>query len=58
MRGVDKIYSTTAALAVVLKDTTVVTMGGKYDGGLCSNLKATLRGVDKIFSTANAMLQF
>ena len=54
LRKIDKIYSTTTAFAVMLKATTVVTWGGKYDGGDYSKVKAALREVDKILSPATA----
>ena len=34
LRKIDKIYSTTTAFAVIIKATTLVTWGGKYDGGV------------------------
>ena len=56
--GVDKIYFTSNTHVVVSKDATVGTYGGKYDGGNCSNVKAALGGVDKIYSIDYAFLLF
>ena len=54
LRGVD--LSTTNSYVAVLKAAIVGACGSKYDGVECSNVKAALGGVDKIYSTDYALL--
>ena len=56
MRGVDKIYSTSSALAAVVKDGTVITWGNQAHGRDSRSLQAALRGVDKVYSTHSAFV--
>ena len=50
MRGVDRIYTTEFAIALVLKDGTAVPWDDKKDGGDPNDAQAALRGVDNFYS--------